>query len=141
VRHPSKDLKTLTWDNGLSTKTLYPRGEEEKLHVVFADSDMQQIAKDTRSLPRQMPTKIECIGRKMVLERENSKQNYHASNSPEYYHTVSGGYCMVNLFIHIEPNYLNIRLTFSRWDRIVLAYKRRPSIIRFVSRRLRNWLR
>jgi hypothetical protein len=47
VRHPSKDLKTLTWDNGLSTKILYPRGEEEKLHVVFADSDMQQIAKDT----------------------------------------------------------------------------------------------
>jgi hypothetical protein len=48
-RHPSPELKTLLWADVTTTKTIYPRGEEEMLNILFADSDM----KDASSLGEQ----------------------------------------------------------------------------------------
>ena len=44
ARHPSTNSKLLRWNDGSTTKTIYPRCEEEVLNIVFADSDLQARA-------------------------------------------------------------------------------------------------
>ena len=139
TKPPSTDSKTLRWNDTSTTKTIYPRGEEEILNVVFADSDLQARAQEDH-----LDIFSYVATNEALTDRQNRNQDGFGEGDFDAEISVrseEGGYCFANMFIRIERNHRNIRMNLSHWDRIILRYKRRPSIIRFISNRLRRWIR
>ena len=138
ARHPSTDSKLLRWNDGSATKTIYSRCEEEVLNIVFADSDLQARAvEDHLDICAYVATNYALTNRQSRNQDGFGDGDFDTELSVR---SEEGGYCFANLFIHTEQNHRNIRMNLSRWDRIILLYKRRPSPIRFISRQFRQWL-
>ena len=139
TRNPSPESKVLRWEDGSNDKTIYPRGEDEILNVIFADSDLQQRFERTgQDIFALVATNAAYEQREFRAQDGFGDGNFEAELSVR---SQEGAYCLVNLFIQIGHNHRGVSMRLSHWDRIILAYKRRPSVVRFVSRRLRNWLR
>jgi hypothetical protein len=139
TRHPSTDSKILRWDDGSHNKLIYPRGEEEVLNVIFADSDLQQLAEQAHQDIYAFVATNDALNYRMYRAQDGFGQgDFEAEISIR---SKEWGYCLASLTIHVDHERHNLSIRLSRWDRIILAYKRRPSIVRFISRYLRQWLR
>ena len=137
--NPSLDSKVLRWEDGSNDKTIYPRGEDEILNVIFSDSDLRQLTgRSGQNIFALVATNAAYTSREHRAQDGFGHGDFYAELSVR---SEEGAYCWVNLDIRIGQNHNDVSIGLSRWDRINLAYKRRPSIVRFVSRRLRNWLR
>jgi hypothetical protein len=135
TKHPSTESKILIWDDGSPTKTIYPRSEQEILNVIFADSDSEQLLdRENKNIYAMVATN------EAYIERQKRAQDGFGSGefvAELYVKSKEGASCMVNLYLHISANHRNVTMRLSRWDQIVMIYKLRPSIIRFISSELR----
>lgn len=137
-RHPSPELKTLLWADGTTTKTIYPRGEEEMLNILFADSDMKDAASSGPDIYGLVATPEAYHMRRTRAQEAFGVGDFEAEVSIR---SKEGGYCRCILLIHIEQDYTKISIKLSLFDMIRQVYKRRPSLSFLMSTLMRQMIK
>jgi hypothetical protein len=127
---PSKESKLLMWADGSKSKDIYPRGEEEMLNILFADSNL----KNTSNIFAFVTTREAYLNYHKRLQEAFGLGDFHAELSVK---SIEGGYCKANLSIQIDSDISKINIRLSFLDRLTAAWKRRPSISLMISVLLR----